>query len=898
MKNMVSAALAVLVLASCSAAESLQLKADSTGLRLYYGETLLAPKIEAYIADPEWRTLLRWSGNRVNTGESKWSRGSKAESGGITLEAQSENGKIYLAATFDIPAESLIRYICFDIFLNRTYFYGPLKTQLGPMPRQLAVRTALGTLVATQLTGKTPWTIRDESAAAWRGKSFRTVTLLAQMQKELSVPFRKTIRLSLEFIPAEESLAAVRAEKLKILEKTLRETGGVSPEFEEAARLLAAKTPDSKVLDRIENVFTAEARGRKAYRNTEFAGIVIPAPRNRELRAGRFVFPAEITVTATDSAAENAAAVLRDELVRYRGIPQGGSPRIVIGTTEDLPEEGYSLTVAPDRISVSGNGTAGTIHGVQTLIQLLKKAPTGEIYADCTVIRDWPERGFRGIMLIPANLSGRADFLKDAVRRFVSRYKYNVLLFGEDAAGNMEWTSHPEITSPHRLPAVKVREIVEYARFHGLKLIPVIQSLGHNKATVKAHPELADDAAADPGALCVSHPGTRRLLADLYDEAIELYRPEYVHIGCDEIFSIGRNPRCGGRAPAELLAEHLNWCSDYLKKRGCKTIVWHDMLLESGKWSSPANSGKSQVTHPALDKLNREIVIGFWSYKEKGEFPAIAYFRRKGFPVLASGWFDPENYVMLERAVRKNGGLGTVATSWMFETFCTTALTSTAGADAAWRANADFTPFPNNLYSAHAHAAMLPPQPSEFAGTRTFPVSLTGAANAIPEKALAMLPEGPVVFSGLNFELASRNGGRCVTVGTGERSPEIALAGPAKGIVFLHTASTFRGYERVGCYEISYTDGSRVQAELFNRRNIFGVRQPVLDTGFSEELYRGFYALSKPVWRGSSPDGDPLTLQAFEWQNPHPEKELKSVAVVCDGRKSIALTLLALSIVK
>ncbi len=880
-----------------SAADSLNLKADTAGLRLYYGDTLIVPKIEAYCAESGWRNLLHWSGNRVDTSLPQWSGNTKTKDGSITLEGSSKDGKIFLSATFDIPSESLVHYICFDIFLNKKFFYEPLKKQFGPMPRPLAVKTILGTLIVTPLSDWSPWTIRDQSSALWRGELYRTVTLLSLSRKELSIPFRKTIRFSLEFVPAEGSLNAFRQEQLKILEEKLRETGKVSADFEAASQLLQSRQVNEDTLDQVTAVFSAEARSRCVYQNTEISGIIIPSPRKREVRPGRFVFPEKVMVKAADEAATHAAQILRDELARYRGIPEGGEARIFIDSAGTLPSEGYSLTISPERIVISGNGLTGTIHGVQSLIQLLKKAPTGEIYADSTDIQDWPSGKFRGIDLIAANLPGSATFLKDAVRRLVSRYKYNVLFFGEDAAGNLEWPSHPEITSPHRLPAAKVREIVEYARFHGLKLIPVIQSLGHSIATVKAHPELADDAAADPGALCISHPGTRKLLADLYDDAIALFQPEYVHIGCDEVFSIGRNPLCKGRAPADLLAEHLNWCHDYLKKRGCKTIMWHDMLLESGKWSSPANSHKDMITHPALAKLNREIVIAFWSYNEKGDFPAISYFRKEGFPVLASGWYNPENYRMLERAIRKNNGLGTVATSWMFELFCSTALTSVAGADAAWRDNADFTPFPDAVYSAHAHAAMLPPQPSEFSRTQTFPVPLATTANAPLEEALSLLPEGKVVFSGLNFDLSTGKK-RCINVKTKERSPEIMLSGSAKGIVFLHTITTLDRYEPVGYYEITYQDGSKEKAELFNRRNIFGIQPPVFDSSFSEKLYQGFFALSKPVWRGTSPSGTALTLQAFEWQNPHPEKELKSVTMVCNDRSNITLSLLALSLIK
>lgn len=881
-----------------SEADVLRLEADSKNLRLLYGQTVISPKIEVFIAESGWRTLLRSdkTGYSKIGGTGKWVHRAESDSGNIILQAKSKNGKVYLSAEFDIPPESMAHNICLDIFLDKKLFYESLKEQPGKMPRPLVAKTAIGTLIVTPLSSWNPWVIRDESKSEWRGSDYRTISLLSLSKKEVSEPFRKTVRLSFEFVSAEEPMTAIRTVELKNFETALRKTGEVSAEFDAAAQRLSTEKLDATKLDLIEKTFIAEARSRKCYLNTAFAGIVIPLPFANEKKNGKFVFPDKVTVNATDSKAGIAAAILEDELTRYRGIPAGGTARIIINSASELPGEGYSIKITPDSIMISGKGVTGTINGVQTLIQLLKKDSSGRIYADSCEIRDWPGSKFRGIQLIPSNRLG-TGFLRDAIRRLVSRYKYNVLVFGEDSTGNMEWKSHPKITSQFRMSSNEVKKIIEYAKAHKLKIIPLIQSLGHNSNTLKAYPELAD--GGDSSSLCLSHPGTRKLLADLYDEAIELYQPEYVHIGCDESFSVGRNKLCKGRKPADLLAEHLNWCHDYLKKKGCKTIMWHDMLLESGKWSSPANSHKSLITHPALEKLNRDIIIDLWTYKEKDDFPALAHFRKKGFQVLGSGWYTPENYIMLEKAIRKNDGMGTIATTWMFELFGSTDLTSVAGADAAWRCNGDQNQFFSDmLYSAHAHAAMLPPQPSEFAGTATVPVSLEKFINAPLDKKLEILPAGMVDFSNLNFEIAPYGKNRCVAVDSQQRSPAITLSGTASGLVFLHTVNTLTSDKKVGYYEITYADGTMIQTELYNRRNIFGATLPPLSADFDKKLFGGFFPLSKPVWRGCSISGEPLTLQAFEWLNPHPDKMLKCVELICNADPSVRISLIALSTIK
>ena len=72
--------------------------------------------------------------------------------------------------------------------------------------------------------------------------------------------------------------------------------------------------------------------------------------------------------------------------------------------TDSIPSDGYSLTIAPDRIEVLSGGPEGAFYAVQTLRQLLPAAAFGAgrvkaVELPAVVVEDRPGMGYRGMML-------------------------------------------------------------------------------------------------------------------------------------------------------------------------------------------------------------------------------------------------------------------------------------------------------------------------------------------------------------------------------------------------------------------------------------------------------------------------------------------------------------------
>ena len=66
--------------------------------------------------------------------------------------------------------------------------------------------------------------------------------------------------------------------------------------------------------------------------------------------------------------------------------------------SEDLPAEGYRLSITPDSINLTGKG-AGLFYGIQSLIQLFPNETGATATLPCLRIEDRPRFQYRGFML-------------------------------------------------------------------------------------------------------------------------------------------------------------------------------------------------------------------------------------------------------------------------------------------------------------------------------------------------------------------------------------------------------------------------------------------------------------------------------------------------------------------
>ncbi|MFE0788740.1 beta-N-acetylhexosaminidase [Streptomyces mutabilis] len=363
---------------------------------------------------------------------------------------------------------------------------------------------------------------------------------------------------------------------------------------------------------------------------------VIPQPQHVTSQDAFFELGPDTGLVADDGAGRTERW-LRATLGAATGLPlaaaTGDGGEIRLSLDGELATEGYRLDVAPTGVHLTGGGPAGLFWGAQTLRQLLgpdafRRAPLpGRRWRLPAVrIQDAPRFGWRGLMLDVA----RHFMPKEGVLRYLdlmAAHKLNVLHFHltDDQGWRVEIKRHPRLTEHgswrsrtkfgHRASPLwedkphggyytqdDIREIVAYAAERHITVVPEIDVPGHSQAAIAAYPELGNTDVVDTTALAVwdtwgispnvlaPTDDTLRFYEGVFEELLELFPSEFVHIGGDECpkdqwrRSATAQARIEELALAdedELQAWFIQHFDTWLAACGRRLIGW-DEILEGG----------------------------------------------------------------------------------------------------------------------------------------------------------------------------------------------------------------------------------------------------------------------------------------------------------------------------
>lgn len=309
-------------------------------------------------------------------------------------------------------------------------------------------------------------------------------------------------------------------------------------------------------------------------------------------------------------------------------------------------------------------------------VQLL--AETGELVPQ--ILFDYPVCPVRGYRLYLPGREKIAEF--KSVIDLLARYRFNHVIL--EVGGAMEYRSHPEINEkwvsycadlheysgktmeiqegyPWRknsfhidngdggfLLQDEVRELVRYCKERGLQVIPEVPSMSHCDYLLLARPDLRErEEDPYPDTYCPSHPDTYPFLFSILDEVIDVFEPEFVHIGHDELYSVGLCPRCRDKVPHVLYAEDICQIHNYLSERGIRTVMWGEKLLDArdhaGNTIGGALSqkydhaeGKWVTLSPALyqvrSMLPKDILMLNWYWEFNPELDKV--FHENGYSMV------------------------------------------------------------------------------------------------------------------------------------------------------------------------------------------------------------------------------------------------------------------------
>jgi hypothetical protein len=221
-----------------------------------------------------------------------------------------------------------------------------------------------------------------------------------------------------------------------------------------------------------------------------------------------------------------------------------------------------------------------------------------------------------------------------------------------------QYQSHPELRDDKALSREDVKRLVAACRKDGMRIVPMIDLLGHQSEggelgnLLRKYPEFDETPWVKmpkkyhwPNAdhlycksYCPLHPKVHEVVFALVDELCDVFEADTFHAGMDEVFYLGeaKCPRCRGRDKAELFADEVRRIHDHLQQRGRSLWIWGDRLIDGkttglGMWEGSCNS-----TYRAIDLIPKDVLICDWHYETPS--PTAAYFAIKGFKVVSCPW--------------------------------------------------------------------------------------------------------------------------------------------------------------------------------------------------------------------------------------------------------------------
>ena len=364
---------------------------------------------------------------------------------------------------------------------------------------------------------------------------------------------------------------------------------------------------------------------------------IIPLPAHLQMLDGSFRITADtpIWVDGPDEfsrtagfLAERFETVTGKPLKFAEAFPQRGG--IYFMQADGYPAEGYLLRVENDRILIESSDGAGAFYALQTLLQLLPADCLSDSRvsgADWTVpavdIEDAPRFPYRGMHLDCCLHFFDVDFLKKYIDVMafhkVNRFHWHLT---EDQGWRLEIKKYPLLTEKGQwrketvigslssgvydgtpyggyYTQEQVRELVQYAAERYVTIIPEIELPGHALAAISCYPELSCgledhyETATKWGIFkqvyCPKEE-TFAFLEDVFDEVIDLFPSELIHIGGDECpkASWKECPHCqalirreGLKDEFELQSWFIQRMEKYINSKGRQIIGW-DEILQGG----------------------------------------------------------------------------------------------------------------------------------------------------------------------------------------------------------------------------------------------------------------------------------------------------------------------------
>jgi hexosaminidase len=381
---------------------------------------------------------------------------------------------------------------------------------------------------------------------------------------------------------------------------------------------------------------------------------VMPLPAKAQLGSGTLKIDAGFTLAFTgfrETRLDRAAQRFLVQLNRETGLvfaqaaasADAAKATLVITTdhaskpVQELGEdESYTLEVTPAGAKLRAATPLGTMHGLQTFLQLVAITPDG-FAAPAVSIQDQPRFPWRGLMI---DVSRHFIPLPVLKRNLDGMEAVKINVFHWHLSDNQGFR-----VESHKFPKLQeqgsdslyytqdeIRDLIAYAHDRGIRVVPEFDMPGHSTAWFVGYPELASGpgpyqiwqqwGVADP-AMDPTKEKTYKFLNDFFAEMAKLFPDQYFHIGGDEVNGKqwDANPQI-----QEFMKSHNIKNNEGLQAYFSQRV--QELVVKHGK--TPV--GWDEILVPGVPK---NIVIQSWRGSE-----ALATAAKEGYRgILSNGYY-------------------------------------------------------------------------------------------------------------------------------------------------------------------------------------------------------------------------------------------------------------------
>lgn len=419
---------------------------------------------------------------------------------------------------------------------------------------------------------------------------------------------------------------------------------------------------------------------------------IIPLPQHVKELPGKFLITASTKIYTDPGSAElkKVGEMLAAEIKNQSGLTLSllqkavrTEKNAIILTLKNAPDtlgdEGYLLSVRPERIVVNAPAAHGAFYGIHSILQLITPKAESLSKAGISVpavdISDKPRFGWRGLMLDAGRYFYSVDFIKKYID-YIAMHKMNTFHWHltEDHGWRIEIKSHPKLTeisskregtqyarAPHQInhnphwgyyTQDDIREVIAYAQERYVNVVPEIELPGHSLSALVAYPQLSCTGGPfkipvqwgiQKDIYCAGNEETFKFLEDVLTEVAALFPSPIIHIGGDEAPKDRWKacPKCQARIKVEgLKDEHelqsyfIQRIEKFLQTKNKRIIGW-DEILEGGlapnatvmSWrGTEGGIAAAKQHHDVIMTPNNFMYLDYYQGEPYLEPPAIGGF--------------------------------------------------------------------------------------------------------------------------------------------------------------------------------------------------------------------------------------------------------------------------------